>query len=239
MDEAGYKGLGIFAKVDIPRGTRVIAEPPLLNPQLNDDGDLDSKQILQGFELLTPFQRNALLGLSKFASPKYKRSVMNEVKQAWEDIPELHRAVLSIFKANAFGGMIFLTGSRINHSCIPNLNFAYNNLIEKGTFHTVRDIEAGEELTVMYIDGVNRPRARRQSELRQWGFLCVCPACEDTPEGDLKEKRRLELFFIDQVLAINELTGAQESARGALQLVQKMAGIQKSEGLLNRALKAS
>ncbi|KAJ5538643.1 TPR domain protein [Penicillium frequentans] len=165
--------------------------------------------------------------------------VTGEFKQAWEDIPEFHRTVLSIFKANAFGGMIFLTGSRINHSCIPNLNFAYNGLLEKGTFHAVRDIAAGEELTVMYIDGVNRPRTRRQSELLQWGFLCICPACEDTPAGDLKEKRRLELFLIDQVLAINELTGAQDSARGALQLAQKMAGIQKSEGLLNRALKST
>lgn len=239
MKEAGHKGQGMFAKVDIPRGTRVIAEPPLLNLQLNDNGDLDSKQILQGFELLTPSQRDSFLGLSGFASTTFKMSVTGEFKQAWEDIPEFHRTVLSVFKANAFGGMIFVAGSRINHSCIPNLNFAYNNVIEKGTFHAVREIAAGEELTVMYIDGVNRPRTRRQLELLQWGFLCICPACEDTPEGDLKEKRRLELFLIDQVLAINELTGAQESARGALRLAQKMAGIQKSEGLLNRALKTS
>ncbi|KAJ5797553.1 uncharacterized protein N7503_006849 [Penicillium pulvis] len=239
MKEAGHKGLGMFAKVDIPRGTRVIAETPLLNTQLNDDGDPESKQILQGFELLTPPQRDSFLGLSGYASTIFKMSVTDEFKQAWEDIPELHRTVLSIFKANAFGGMIFLTGSRINHSCIPNLNYAYNNVLEKGTFHAVRDISAGEELTVMYIDGANRPRTRRQSELLQWGFLCVCPACEHTPEGDLKEKRRLELFLIDQVLTINELSGAQESARGALQLAQKMAGIQKSEGLVNRALTAS
>ncbi|KAJ5998544.1 hypothetical protein N7451_006354 [Penicillium sp. IBT 35674x] len=239
VKEAGHKGLGIFAKVDIHRGTRVIAEPPLLNLQRNDDGDLDSMQILQGFELLTLPQRDSFVKLSGFASLAFKMSVADEFEKSWEGIPELHRTVLSTFKANAFGGMIFLTGSRINHSCIPNLNFAYNNVIEKGTFHAVRDIAAGEELTVMYIDGVNRPRARRQSELLQWGFLCSCPACEDTPEGDLKEKRRLELFLIDQVLAINEFTGARESARGALQLAQKMAGIQKSEGLLNRALKAS
>jgi len=127
--------------------------------------------------------------------------------------------------------MLFLMGSRINHSCIPNVHFACNNAIGKGTIHTVRDIAVGEELTLIYIDGVNRPRTRRQSELLQWGFLCTCPACEDTPEGNLKEKRRLELFLIDQVLAINERTGTHESAQGALRLAQKMAGIQKSEGL--------
>ncbi|KAJ5639238.1 TPR domain protein [Penicillium longicatenatum] len=44
---------------------------------------------------------------------------------------------------------------------------------------------------------------------------------------------------MDQVLAIHELNCIRESTKGALRLAQKMAGIQKSEGLVNQALKIS
>jgi hypothetical protein len=40
----------------------------------------------------------------------------------------------------------------------------------------VRDIPAGEELTVSYIFG-KTPRARRLSQLSEWGFTCQCSQC--------------------------------------------------------------
>ncbi|KAL4779641.1 hypothetical protein BJX76DRAFT_361620 [Aspergillus varians] len=66
----------------------------------------------------------------------------------------MRQKVLGIYAANAFGS-VFLLASRINHSCIPNIHFAYNPELKKETFHAVRDIASGEELTIMYIDAHN------------------------------------------------------------------------------------
>ena len=157
------------------------------------------------------------------------------MEQNWPEIPFLHRKVLAIYAANAFGS-VFLLGSRINHSCIPNIHFAYNPVLEKETFHAIHDITAGEELTIMYIRGVNRTRSQRQTELEKWGFLCTCLACDDTLKGREREDKRAKLFDLDQELALNLRLGTEQSWRKALKLAQKMAAIQKSEGLLNREL---
>jgi hypothetical protein len=53
----------------------------------------------------------------------------------------------------------------------------------------------------MYIKGTNRTRGQRQDELEKWAFQCSCPTWEDTPQGRKKEKKRVELFELDQELA--------------------------------------
>ncbi|KAL3468833.1 hypothetical protein BJX99DRAFT_242626, partial [Aspergillus californicus] len=124
-------------------------------------------------------------------------------------------------------------------SCIPNIHFAYNPELRKETFHAIRDIAAGEELTIMYINGTNRTRSQRQAELNRWGFQCTCLACEDTLQGKEREKKRAQLFDLDQKLALGMIMSTQASYMKPLQVAQKMAAIQRSEGLLNRELGVS
>ncbi|KAF2868037.1 TPR domain protein [Massariosphaeria phaeospora] len=221
-------GLGVFATTDIPRGTRVIAESALL--EIN--ADRTAKGIVRAFERLSSPQQRCYLELHEFASDTFKRAVENEMGQKWQEIPELHRKVLAISAANAFGNVFFL-GSRINHSCIPNIHFAYNPMLEKETFHAIRDIAAQEELTITYIIGGNHTRSQRQAKLDEWGFLCTCPVCEDTEQGRKKEKKRAQMLELDQKLALNI---ANESWGKSLRLAQNLAAIQKSEGLLTREL---
>jgi hypothetical protein len=76
--------------------------------------------------------------------------------RSWEQISQLHHKVLEVYAVNAFGD-VYLLYSRINHSCILNIHFAYNPGLKKETFHAIRDIAAGEELTIMYIKGTNYP----------------------------------------------------------------------------------
>jgi hypothetical protein len=117
-----------------------------------------------------------------------------------------------------------------------SFHFAYNPTIKRETFHAIRDIAAGEELTIMYIKGVNRTRSQRQTELNKWGFLCNCPACEKTKHGKRREVKRAKLFSLDQELALNSRFGTDKAWRKCLELAQKMAAIQRSEGLVNREL---
>lgn len=235
VKDSALKGLGVFAKANIPCGSRVIAEPALLEVKGGN-----AKDIVRAFESLPLSQQSLYLDLHGHACEPFKRAAERDMEQNWQQIPELLRRVLTIYAANAFGN-VFLLGSRINHSCIPNIHFANNPVLEKETFHAIRDIMAGEELTITYIGGTNRTRSQRQAELDKWGFRCTCLACNNTLQGREREQKRAELFALDQQLAMSMRIGGgtNKSYRKGLRIAQKMASIQKSEGLLNRELGVS
>lgn len=234
--ESAGKGLGVFAKSKIPRGTRILSERALL--KVNREQNSNAKDIVLAFEQLPSSQRELFLKLHGYTCDSFKRAAEREMEQAWQDISELNRKVLAIYAANAFGD-VFLLGSRINHSCLPNVHFAYNPMLKKETFHAIRDIMAGEELTIMYFNAINRTKAQRKAESDKWGFSCSCPVCEDTMQGRQREMKRVQLFDLDQMLAMDAIFGTEKSCRTAQLMAQKMAAIQKSEGLVNRGLGAS
>jgi hypothetical protein len=69
------------------------------------------------------------------------------------------------------------------------------------TFHSIRYIEAGEEVTISYISGIS-VRDVRQAQLKSWGFQCSCSACEDTPEGNILERQLRRLALLSRGLEI-------------------------------------
>jgi hypothetical protein len=232
VKESTGKGLGVFATTDIPCGARVLAEEPLLR---RDEENGSSIDILSAFEKLSVSQKNSYLQLRGFAGAAFKRAAEDETGRAWQAMSPMERKILTIWAANTFGH-VFLLGSRFNHSCIPNINFAYNPDLDKETFHAVRNITAGEELTITYIDGMNRTRKQRQVELDKRGFICDCPACENTKEGETREKKRAQMLDLDQALAIQMRLRTSAAWSQATRLTQRLAAIQRSEGLLTRPL---
>lgn len=68
--------------------------------------------------------------------------------------------------------------SRFNHACVPNVE---SRITADGRYQAklLRDVEAGEELTVTYIWDEERSSAkeRRFELLKKWGFECLCPPC--------------------------------------------------------------
>ncbi len=46
-------------------------------------------------------------------------------------------------------------------------------------FYAVRDIEAGEELCISYIDASDHVEKRREELARDWYFTCLCRRCEN------------------------------------------------------------
>jgi hypothetical protein len=233
VKQADSKGLGGFAVADIPRGTRILAEEGMLQIV---GAHAEAKEILDAFERISKSQQNSYLELHAYAHQNLIRAVERELGQRWNDISELHRKVLSVWATNTFGE-VFLLGSRFNHSCIPNVDFAYNTNLKKETFHAVRDIAAGEELTVMYIDGVCLTHAHRQSKLDNWGFTCMCLACDTAAPGyQASEDKRALLFQHDQALERSVRYRQWDKAQTA---AQKLAAIQFSEGFLGRCISHS
>ena len=68
-----------------------------------------------------------------------------------------------------------MKGSAFNHSCLPSAEF-YN----EGTslrVRSVRDISAGEEVTISYVPVTETLWDRRQALWRQYKFDCECDRC--------------------------------------------------------------
>lgn len=233
--ETDGKGLGIFARCDIRQGTRVITESPLIEVDLEGR---NASKIVMAFKQLPLQQQEQYLTLHYYASDGFKRSVEEEIGQSWDSIPELDRTVLGIWGTNAYVN-VFLLSSRINHSCLPNIQHSWHPGLEQEVFHAVRDITAGEELTVSYLGPLNGDKKRRQGDLDDWGFKCSCPVCEDTPEGMEREKKFAQLYRLENELAFETHIALAESHKRALSVAQKMAAIQKSEGILHRELRVA
>jgi hypothetical protein len=80
--------------------------------------------------------------------------------------------------------------SMINHSCDPNSWWTFNG--RELQMRAVRDISAGEEMTISYITISGSYNIRQESLLTGWGFKCVCTLCEmgqlGPKEGHLRTK---------------------------------------------------
>jgi len=76
---------------------------------------------------------------------------------------------------------------QLNHSCAPSAKPAFTSGTAELHLVATRDIKAGEEITVSYVDTSKRSkdnameaRRRRRMELaRGWHFACSCTRCEE------------------------------------------------------------
>ena len=70
---------------------------------------------------------------------------------------------------------VYPTASMINHSCRPNCvqHFSGRNI----TIRAIGRVEAGEEVTMSYIDVIQGVEERRDELLRGYLFRCECNTC--------------------------------------------------------------
>jgi len=76
-------------------------------------------------------------------------------------------------------------GSRINHSCLPNVSHVFKHSAFAMVFMASRDIKSGEQLFYSYC-GLEQSASDRKAELAPYGITqCICAACANaTPETD-------------------------------------------------------
>lgn len=88
--------------------------------------------------------------------------------------------------------------AHLAYSCSPNADFEFSLGSFSLQFHALRDIKAGEEIFVSYID-VDVPAAERREQLAPYGFTCVCIACSRaTPESDkFRQAAASEMKLLD------------------------------------------
>ncbi|KAH9941878.1 SET domain-containing protein [Epithele typhae] len=87
---------------------------------------------------------------------------------------------------------IFLQASRFNHSCRPNVAFAWDPHAGRATFRALRDVSAGEEMCINYagVDVLGTLAERRSIALEDFGFRCACEVCALEGEAAVESDRR-------------------------------------------------
>lgn len=113
---------------------------------------------------------------------------------------------------------IFLTASRLNHSCLNNTQKSWIKNIKRHKVHALRDIPPGEELTICYL-GVIRSRSVRRAALSEkFHSLCECTLCALPAEQSRESEARLE-----ELLEQDEQTaklGVMGMIQAALQMLR-------------------
>ncbi len=119
------------------------------------------------------------------------------------------------------GSGIYPLFSRANHSCTPSAEYACTPHGHGGggggggggglVVRALRDIRAGEEISVSYVDPV-APRAERAGKLAFYGFTCDCPLC-NSPRSEEHDARRVRLRDIRQLFHIMDCENHQCQAR--------------------------
>jgi hypothetical protein len=186
--QTASKGLGVFAARDLPRGTKIIIEEPLVSVPVPEMVPGQGFKILDmissledAYEALSPKQQKAFINLHDFKLPG----------------EENQNPLLTIFRSNAYNTGdsnvgLFPKIARINHSCRPNSGNWWSDKAGHRVIYAARDISKDEEITVSYIPLLKKAKDRQQ-RLSQYGFLCDCPGCQSL-ESDKRRTKIADLL---------------------------------------------
>ena len=171
------KGRGLVARHNITRGERILSESPLFTfPNIEDT--MPIRQIIgPKVQALNDDQRRTFFGL--FNNFRY-----------FGTTGSIGNIKTNVLRVDHDTDAVFATFSLINHSCLPNASYSWNGNIMKGTLHALRDISAGDEITIAYGDH------RRGSAGR---FVCLCPPCTSDDRAGLarSDRRREEMSTLE------------------------------------------
>ena len=220
------KGQGLVATALLPVGTTIIEESPLMTIQ-NGKKDSEGKtswslaNIVADFRNLTDDQKIQVLSLHD-PGPN--------LHQEFRNLDETEKKVVRIFLANSIDLCshsefyvdkcgLYMTISRINHSCAPNVVWSWIQRDKSKSVKQVRvcrKIKEGEEILASYIGGRGTfpSKEDRQMMLREtWNFECSCEVCSLTGVKLLKnEEARRKLTKLDQVQHLKGNAGLFEQA---------------------------
>ncbi|KAH8766205.1 hypothetical protein F5883DRAFT_556711 [Diaporthe sp. PMI_573] len=190
--EVEGKGNGVVANHRLARGDPVMAHTPVF-------------LIHQGFKE-EPDQagQHHLLDLALESLPdKTADLFMGQMAHNPDEHPVAARLTTNAFRLDLGGDDgqhygAFPEVGKTNHDCRPNAAYYVDESTLMHITTAVRPIEAGEEITITYLDPL-APHADRQERAQShWGFACTCPHCS-APADEVAEsdKRLKELKWIE------------------------------------------
>ncbi|KAI7775383.1 hypothetical protein LA080_006881 [Diaporthe eres] len=184
------KGRGLIANRKIHRGERVIAEDAILALPIHAHLELPPDRRRHLYDMV-------LENLPSEARDEFLSQVGDDVTTVIDRNGfEIHtgRDDDAVRYVGAFPEQAL-----INHDCRPNLAYHFRGMTHIAT--AIRDIDAGEELSLSYID-VTLPLRHRQTRLNAlWNFNCTCKACQlPHAEADASDARLERIKVLEDIL---------------------------------------
>ncbi|KAJ3775697.1 hypothetical protein FB446DRAFT_637401 [Lentinula raphanica] len=143
---------------------------------------------MPGLDALATEERYAtLLGKMAFNAYGVFYDGGRDDKPATNDRPEdTERTRTPLGTSRQIGSAVYTVSSYLAHSCEPTARPSFDVGTSQLHLIALRDLKAGEELTVSYVDTTQHEgesvvdcRRRRRMELaRGWKFACPCERCE-------------------------------------------------------------
>ncbi|KAI0760521.1 SET domain-containing protein [Fomes fomentarius] len=218
------KGKGLVAARQLRRGDLILAESHLFAQKTG----YTLTTIVTALSQLSKEEQRAYFSLSNAypeASPPLGVWVTNSFP-CWS--PEDPTG------ENAGTAGVFLTASRFNGSCHPNVYHHLDPESHQMVFRAVTDIAAGEELCITYCN-ILATRHERQAELKEsFRFECCCIACSRTGQ----EVRRSDDHRTRLARLFHELPDCKHDPVLGLRKVNFALQLLKREGLFECAAEA-
>lgn len=82
---------------------------------------------------------------------------------------------------------IFYRCSFFNHSCKPNATWSWNRTTKEMEIRARSNIEAGEEISISYINCLYESRSARHKCCGYLGFICKCEMCCEPKDSVMRQ----------------------------------------------------
>ncbi|KZT70040.1 SET domain-containing protein [Daedalea quercina L-15889] len=216
------KGKGVIAMLPISAGELVLLEAPLFTLS----SDYSNSDVLAKLVALTESEQRQFLSLSNCHRGRFP-PLMGICKT--NALPCGDNTTIGATRAARAG--IFMTGSRFNSSCVPNVNNYWDDIQQKISFRALRDIPVGEELCICYCELFASREDRQHKTSTAFGFACVCSACT-LPDREQKasDKRRTSIGRL-----YGEVGDCGNQPSLGLRKVKLVIKLLKEEGILECA----
>ncbi|KAK4031983.1 hypothetical protein C8A01DRAFT_51120 [Parachaetomium inaequale] len=177
------KGVGLIATSKIPRGTRILAEEPVIVvSETVSTLEAIKSTVASQVDCLTKAQRQTFLSMPS----------IHPFRNSGEQYLGIVRTVGLPIDADGVSSGVFLEACRINHACDNNAQKSWNRKIKRHTVHALRDIDEGEEITIFYLGQLTKRSERQRSLQANFGFTCTCRLCSLPPKDSEESDKRLE-----------------------------------------------
>lgn len=125
---------------------------------------------------------------------------------------------------------LFPSVARINHACQPNAHARFVPRTLLMEIKAIRDIAAGEEISISYGQ-IHLQRAERQQLYRGgWNFTCTCSLCTASPYEIRKSDQR-RARFMQLRRGLESLTASTYNAQQIVAWEKEVIDISEKEGL--------
>lgn len=213
------RGQGLVAIENIPAGTRILCEEPIISA--HEDFDLGQ------------LQRHI---------PAQVKSLDEKLRQDFMSMHNIHpyktvaERYAGIFRTNALPYSdneigIFLQACRINHACDNNAQKSWNVNIKRHTVHALTAIKKGEEITITYLKFPWSREVRQEKLWTGFKFKCTCRLCALPPDQSAEMDKTLKATYdLDALIGQGGLHGILSSPLQKLRYVDSLVSLYNKLG---------